>query len=292
MRVIRFDSGFKFDDPNNFWGDPGYQLQEGDPGWTPPPGYKPKKKKPFRRAPRTTPPQNQPTITNTTMPTFNYYTGPNPQGGFRTWVELGPQVSDDTLLGLIAAQAGTTPEISRAVCLALFSQVRACTAGCSWSDGFLGEFAFRPTSGGSQPAPENFQNAGEMNADISLTFTPEKRAEWRSGLTIHSTGHRGLVTPQISTIICMEDGAENHYVAGTMLRIVGSDLRFAKTDVQQGVFFIKADNSEVRATVYGSIDPGEVQVLVPATLSGTLRVRIAASLNGSLRTFTYTTPIV
>lgn len=38
MRTIRFDSGFRFDDPNNRWGDPAYQLEPGDPGYVPPPG--------------------------------------------------------------------------------------------------------------------------------------------------------------------------------------------------------------------------------------------------------------
>ena len=33
MKVIRFDQGFKFDDPNNFWGEPSYQLEPGDPGY-------------------------------------------------------------------------------------------------------------------------------------------------------------------------------------------------------------------------------------------------------------------
>jgi hypothetical protein len=33
MKVIRFDAGFRFDDPNSFWGDPSYQLEPGDPGY-------------------------------------------------------------------------------------------------------------------------------------------------------------------------------------------------------------------------------------------------------------------
>jgi hypothetical protein len=33
MRVIRFDEGFFWDDPNSYWGDPSYQLKPGDPGY-------------------------------------------------------------------------------------------------------------------------------------------------------------------------------------------------------------------------------------------------------------------
>jgi len=36
MKIITFDSGFKLDDPNNFWGDPSYQLEAGDPGFVDP----------------------------------------------------------------------------------------------------------------------------------------------------------------------------------------------------------------------------------------------------------------
>src|ERR1051326_7890728 len=36
MKIITFDSGFSFDDPNNRWGDPSYQLEPGDPGYVPP----------------------------------------------------------------------------------------------------------------------------------------------------------------------------------------------------------------------------------------------------------------
>lgn len=36
MKIVRFDSGFVFDDPNTYWGDPAYQLEPGDPGYVPP----------------------------------------------------------------------------------------------------------------------------------------------------------------------------------------------------------------------------------------------------------------
>lgn len=48
MRVATFDSGLHWDDPNLRWGDPGYLLEPGDPGYVPPaappPSPKPAKK--------------------------------------------------------------------------------------------------------------------------------------------------------------------------------------------------------------------------------------------------------
>ncbi len=54
MKIIKFDSGFKFDDPNSRWGDPSYQLEPGDPGYVPPvnpppTNQPPKKGKKMRR---------------------------------------------------------------------------------------------------------------------------------------------------------------------------------------------------------------------------------------------------
>lgn len=37
MRVLKFDSGERFDDPNSYWGDPSYVLEPGDPGYQEPP---------------------------------------------------------------------------------------------------------------------------------------------------------------------------------------------------------------------------------------------------------------
>jgi hypothetical protein len=36
MKNILWDAGFRFDDPNNRWGEPSYQLEPGDPGYVPP----------------------------------------------------------------------------------------------------------------------------------------------------------------------------------------------------------------------------------------------------------------
>jgi len=36
MKIIRFDSGFKLDDKNSYWGNPSYQLEPGDPGYVGP----------------------------------------------------------------------------------------------------------------------------------------------------------------------------------------------------------------------------------------------------------------
>ena len=52
MKIIRFDGGFRYDDPNNRWGNPSYQLEPGDEGYVPPspvPSQPPTKKKHMKR---------------------------------------------------------------------------------------------------------------------------------------------------------------------------------------------------------------------------------------------------
>lgn len=265
--------------------------------WDTMPGPQPQKskKKPFHRSPKPTP-TNPPSSTNITMSTFKFNVIPNAAGGFRTQAVLGPQIVEADFTALVVTDAAlTAPAVTAAqaesVIRSFFKNARTCAAGCSWSSGLYGEMSIRPTCGGSQPSPDAFQNAQEINADIAISFIAEVRDAWRSTLLLESQGTKGLVTPIIDAILSEEDGAQDHYVPGTMIRIVGHDLRFVKTDITQGVFFIKPDGSEVRATVYGPLDPSQITVLVPATLSGVLQVRIAAFINGSVRTHLYTRSI-
>ena len=298
MKPLHFDAinpftgqPFKWGDPNlKFVNGKGVYLEPSDDGFVPYPGQilpKPKpKKKPFRRTPRQkTEPQPAPYHT---MNTFQFNVIPNSQGGYRAAAVLGERFTEAAILPAIATAGGVTEEQATNVIKAFLAQLRQCSAGCGWGLSLFGELSIRPTAGGSQPGPNDFDNAEEINADIALTFTTEVIAAWRSGLTLENMGTKGLVTPVIDTVVCLADDAENHYVVGDNIRLVGHDLRFDKADLTQGVFFLKADNSEVRGTIYGVNNPKEVVVLVPAGLTGDLRLRIAAYINGSVRSYTYT----
>jgi len=49
MRVLHWDDGTTWDDPNAYWGDPSYVLEPGDPGYVPPDPLPTKKTKPRKR---------------------------------------------------------------------------------------------------------------------------------------------------------------------------------------------------------------------------------------------------
>ena len=299
---------FTWDDPNLFYNEEGIGMyrEAHDEGFVPyanplptPHGHKQPKKKPFhRRAPKPGPitpandPNHPPNPTVPPMSTFKYTINPKSGGGFRAQAVLGDQIDEAAFTAMIATAASVTPAQAEAVIKAFLAKLRECAAGCAWSRSLYGEISVRPTCGGSETAPDAFQNAAEINADISLSFLSSVIDTWQTTLVLESKGTKGNVTTVIDTILSAENDAENHYVAGTMIRLVGHDLRFDKTVNTQGVFFIKADNTEVRATSYGSIAPSEVIVLVPAALSGALRVRIAAEINGGLRSYTYTHSLI
>ena len=281
---------FTWDDPNLRWGDPSYYLEPGDPGFVPydTPAPKPvaKKKKPFRRkAASNTHATPSP---HTTMPTFQYHTAPNPKGGFTTRPVLGEPVTDETFFNIAATKSGglTADQIKTGL-TAVLDTILDCSSGCAFSNGLLGKLRFRPTSGGSQPGPADFDNPNEMNCDVALSITAETRDAWRSTLTLESMGEVGKVSPDIDSILSQENDAPGKYAPGTMIELSGHRLDLDKGDVTQGVFFRSGSNAEVRATVYGTITPSSLSVLVPATLSGPLTVRVANKINGSVRSFTF-----
>lgn len=299
MRVAKWDDpSLRYDDVNFYWGDPSYVLEPGDPGYqpptvTPPPAAPPPKKKPFRRKTAALEKPTEPNSTNQTiMSTFQYNIAPLSSGGFTTRAVRGEAVAEATLTQAIAQATGTTPETVAAVIQAFGAQILQHAAVSNWSPSLYGCFTFRPTSGGKGALPTDFHNAADINADVALSLTPDKIADWQAGLSLENLGEVGKLTPMIDSIINLSNNGINTYSAGHMIQLRGERLRLEQGEVAQGVFFTPVGGgTEVRATVYGPMEPGNISVLVPATLTGPQSVRIAAKINGSVRSYTYTTPI-
>jgi hypothetical protein len=283
---------FTWDDPNLRWGNPSFYLEPGDPGYVAYPAPVPEppvKKKPFRRRAKLT--NNETTYTTTTMPAFKYNTRQGSQGGYTTSAVKDQPIGDTELLTHIATEAATTPQIAEAVLRGFVQHITTCSAGCIYSNNFLGLLRFFPTSGGSSPAPDGFQNAADINADIAITLTADVIRTWRETLTLEHMGELGRVLPLVDSIISQVNGALNKYTPGDLIRVRGNNLKFDRADVQQGLFLKPAAGAEVRCTSYSDIEPLSFTAIVPAALSGPLTARMVAKINGSLRTFTYGTPI-
>ena len=246
-----------------------------------------KKRRPLHRKPK---PQNE-NQTNNIMSTFKFSPAPKSGGGYSARAVFGAILQESTLTAAAAAEAGITAEKVEIVIKSVLNGILAAGADSGHSTELYGLLRFRPTSGGRKDDPADFNTAEDINADIALSFTSNAIAAWRATLNLDNQGTVGKVTPVISTIMNRKNGADNEYTAGDMIELIGDNLRFDESDPDQGVFFAPASGPEVRATVYGRNEPAMVVALVPAGLTGPQTVRIAAFINGSVRSFTYTDTI-
>ena len=305
MIYIRFDmqdSRVVWGNPNLRWGEPSYLLEPGDAGYVQlqpgQPGYQappkpPKKKKPFRRKAKSeTAPNPTPSPTNT-MPTFKYNGVPKSNGGFTTRVLLGDEWDDATVDAAVAAATSLTAAQCSAVLKAYLAQWQLCAAGCAWKHDSHGILSIRPTSGGSAATPDDFHNAQDINANLSIVITPEVKDDFQASLTIESQGQIGLLVPEIDSIIDLFDGAEDAYTPGELFQISGSNLGIDKTDALQGVFYATAAalGTKVRITGYGPISPTEINAIMPAGLTGALTISVTVKISGTYRTATHLNPI-
>lgn len=226
------------------------------------------------------------------MPTFKYNPAPKTGGGFTTRPVIGPEIDVPALDAAVAAETGVLPDKCVLVLQSYLQRLLTAAASGGQCTDIHGIFRFRPTCGGSKPHPDDFHTPDDINADVALSFTMDTIRAWRTTLSIESLGTLGKLTPQIDTIINRANGALNRYTPGQAIELVGENLRFDLADNAQGVFFIPASGPEVRATAYASNEPGKVDAFVPAAMTGPQSVRIAAFINGSVRSYTYTVPIV
>ncbi len=226
------------------------------------------------------------------MTAFRYQVAPKAKGGFTTRADLGSRVNEATIVNDLVRKTGVEREQCQKVAAALFETILERGGRNERSETLFDAIKFQPVSGGSTESPVHFTNATEINAGVSVTFTRKALESWRKTLNIERTAEVGLVTPIISTIVSEENGEENRFKPGTLIRLRGSNLRFDKNDESQGVFFIPAAGDEVRAAVYGPLEPSEAVVLVPDSLTGPLTVRIASFINSSVRSYEYTNEII
>lgn len=225
------------------------------------------------------------------MSSFKFNIAPLASGGFTARAVRGALAPQSVFTDHVAAVAGITPAQAELAIPAFINKVIECAATCAWSPEVFGCIGFMPTSGGNEASPADFHTPDDINADISISLSAEKIRQWRSTLTMESMGEVGLQTPVIDSIIDMVTGLPDKYTLANMIQLRGNLLRFKLSDLTQGVFIRSGNDPEVRCTLYGQNEPGIVSAAIPTGLSGPLSVRIAAFINGSIRSYTYTTLI-
>lgn len=218
---------------------------------------------------------------------FLYQPAPNPRGGFTSRAVKGKQITEAELDAAVAAETGLLPEQCAQVLRAYLRQMLAMGATSRWSPGLYGLIGLYPVAGGSQPQPDDFHTAEDLQASLSLAFNLEAIRQWRQGLKLSSQGLAGLVTPKLTSIICTAQERADVYIPGGFLTIKGQHLKLDQHDPAQGVFLRLEDGSEVRCALYGGNTRLRVFAVVPESVSGPVQVRVATFINGSVRSTVY-----
>ena len=95
-----------------------------------------------------------------------------------------------------------------------------------------------------------------------------------------------LPTPNLIDFIDLSTGERNSIVTpANMGQILGSRLKFDSEVNEEGIYFIAADNTEVKVSVIGKNKPGELMFLIPPELAaGDYILEVRASFGDSVRT--------
>jgi hypothetical protein len=298
-RVVWGNKNLRWGEPGYLLepGDPGYvELQPGEPGYVPPaPAPKPAKKPFHRKAKPKSDNQTTTPTTNTTsaMSSFQYNVTPKAGGGFSTRPVLGPEFEDATIDNAVSVQTGVTADKCVAVLTAYIDQFLARAAGCEWSHDFHGVLGVRPTSGGASPLPDGFHTPVDIKAGVSISINPTRLDDWQASLSIQSMGQVGLITPHVESIINLHDDSQDTYTGGEIMQAGGDRLDFDKTDPLLGVFYATAaaPGVKVRINSYGPISPTQINIIMPTGVTGPITLTVVTRVSGSLRSMTYTRTI-
>lgn len=122
---------------------------------------------------------------------------------------------------------------------------------------------------------------------ISLNVQPgsELRNFIKSGIQTEKV-ETVILNPVLSEYKDLVSGERNSIVTpGGMGQILGYRLKFDSTNPEEGIFFVKADNSEFKVSIVGDNKPSRLMFMIPAELtSGEYKLQVRAKAGDDLRT--------
>jgi hypothetical protein len=269
------DPRMVWDNPNLRWGEPGYLLEPGDPGYVElqpgQPGYVP----PISPVPKPRT-YHRSTMDIPTQMEFTFITKLTTAGEkFTTRPAFGPSWTHDELDGLVHAKY---PDVPAATCRAIGKQYfmeLLCADSPRRCLRLFDLLYVRPSSGGNASTRDGFANADDIKADMIVGYLSEVIRDWREKLTMRNTGSEGAAIPVIEAVLDEANGGPNHYTAMQNVRLVGVNLDFDKTQADQGVFIAPAAGGPwVRLSTYGPITKGQIYVLIPSGTTGAQKLRV------------------
>jgi hypothetical protein len=303
-----------WDNPNLRHGEPGYLLEEGDPGYVElqpgEPGYVAPETEPKRKRHRRALSQ---TISTTPNPTtsmdshFHFNVVPIP-GTNRVSTRvvhqedlLTPELVASAKAALDARGITLTPEQITAVGEEL-SKVRiAALAQGRVVRRAFGYFTDESTCGGSHDDPDFTPTVDNMNAGVRSRLAPDGLAYFDSLVTFQRDGVLGGKTPVVTRVY---DGAArdtDRITLGGPFRLSGPDAFGPEPPAgasDLGIFLERDGGTPVRIGMFSKWTNSEIYGSWPAAISGTGDVRLSIVVryggNTDPSEFVYTTdlPIV
>lgn len=222
------------------------------------------------------------------MSTLGYKVRPSSAGGWTTYLDLADDLGEDELLDRLAARTGQNPSLCRLVAAGFIDELIAAAREGRACPDLFGTLRSEPTSGGHADAPDGFHTAADLNLDLRIGLLPAARAALPVDLHIEKRGQQGPKTPIITGAWCCTTDLADRYTAGHMIRLRGHHLKHDYDDPEQGVFLTPlAGGPTHRCAGSRSNTKGRIIAIVPADLTGPLRVVVSARIENSLRSFEY-----
>ncbi len=139
----------------------------------------------------------------------------------------------------------------------------------------LGPLGFHSTSvRGSLDAPDD---PLPDDLEIHVSIRSEKALEERVVRAVElEEVERRVVEPIVDYFLNIEPESREQYTAASIGRLIGEHMKFDKSDATQGVFFVAADDTEVRVSTYSHVASKRVEFLIPPALTGAQRVVVRA----------------
>ena len=294
-RVVWGNKNLRWGEPGYLLepGDPGYvELQPGEPGYVPPaPAPKPAKK-PFHRKPK---PRDSntitPTSTNTHTMSIPYYTRPTADGNkVTTSIDYRGTKTKAEIVAEIQARltAANLPMTIENV-LRIHDEVIIDFGMDAWKMEAVGHIGHLFTGGGSSSDLQGPWNYQSMNMDLSCNLDDEGEARAEAAFAGENLGHKGRVMPVFAKVSDQWTKLPNHYTAGKSV-LVELGNRRVNFDMPSGhkVQWELADGTRVDADDYGFVEGNRIAARVPSTgVTGPIHLVLTIGINGRTVTDTY-----
>ena len=203
---------------------------------------------------------------------------------YTTTPDLGTPVTQAQLVTEMQARTALTEGEIINVITTLFDIIVVHAQNTQGTELLFDSFRIGVSSGGSFTDPETPLTNELVNPSLNIYLANPLQQEFRTGLTIERTGLESGRVPVFSIVRDDRTSTLDAYTAGDILRISGSNLKLDPADPTQGVFFSPAAGGpEVRAARYLDNSDANLSVLVPAALTGDLKVTVRVKYATNLR---------